>query len=93
VESYLASLVSRGSVRVVGTASAGDEGWEIYFPEPAGLEHARQLLDRRRLGDYTRMNRNAQTMVVPRVIVDRQGNEHDPLKIFGLKPPRPRRAR
>jgi hypothetical protein len=49
VESYLAALVGRGSVSATGSAGGGDEGWEIYFPEPADLEHARQLLDRRKL--------------------------------------------
>jgi len=93
VEDYLAALVARGSVRVTGTAGGGDEGYEIYFPEPAGLEHARQLLDRRRLGDYARVSRTTQTMRVPRTITDRDDNEHDPLEILSLEPPPARRAR
>jgi hypothetical protein len=93
VEPQLAALVSRGEVKGIGTAAAGDEGWEIYFPEPAGLEHARQLLDRRRLGDSVRVNRPRQTLRVPRRIVDRAGDEHDPLEVLELQPPRARRAR
>jgi hypothetical protein len=93
VESYLATLVGRGTVTATGTAGGGDEGWEIYFPEPAGLEHARQLLDRRKLTDYARVSRATQTMRVPRTITDRDGDEHDPLEILGLQPPPARRAR
>jgi hypothetical protein len=93
VEEFLAALVARGSVTATGTAGGENEGWEIYFPEPAGLEHARQLLDRRRLGDAARVNRQAQTLRVPRVVTARAGQAHDPLAILGLKPPRARRAR
>lgn len=93
VEEYLAALVARGSVTATGSAGGGDEGYEIYFPEPAGLEHARQLLDRRRLGDSARLSRQTQTMRVPRTIRDREGDEHDPLEIFGLDPPPARPAR
>ncbi len=93
VEDYLAALVARGSVTATGTAAGGDEGYEIYFPEPAGLEHARQLLDRRRLGDFARVSRQTQTMRVPQTITDRNGDEHDPLVLLGLDAPPARRAR
>ena len=83
VEDYLEALVGRGRVTATGTAAGGDEGWEIYFPEPAGLEHARQLFDRRRIDDF-RIRRSAQTLEVRRTVTDRNGDEHDPLEILGL---------
>lgn len=86
-EAYLKKLVQRGIATRVGTAEKDDLGWELHFPDPAALDHARRLLERKGVAEHARVNRPAQTLRIPRHAEDADGRRHDPLKILGVPAP------
>jgi hypothetical protein len=82
VDGFLRQVVrDTGTVTITGNADAGFR-FQIYFDEPAGLEYAYQLLQRRGLTHDVRPKRTDQILDLPREI-----NGQNPLTILGLPTP------
>lgn len=80
VDAFLREVVTKtGTVTKAGSQDSGYR-YQIYFDEPAGLEYAYQLLQRRGLTHDVRIKRIDQSLDMPREI-----NGQDPLVTLGLE--------
>lgn len=81
VDNFLKQVVKQtGTVTETGDQKTGYR-YQIYFDEPAGLEYAYQLLQRRGLTHDVRVKRLDQVLDLPRRI-----NDQNPLEILDLTP-------
>jgi hypothetical protein len=83
VDGFLRNIV-RATATVTNTGNQ-DDGYrfQIYFDEPAGLEYAYQILQRRGLTHDVRIKRQDQLLDLPRTIAD-----ESLLDVLGLEPPK-----
>jgi len=80
VDEFLRRVVRESAtVRQTGDAESGFR-YEIYFDEAAGLEYAKQLLDRNGLRRDIKVRRPSQTLDLPREI-----NDTNVLDVLGLE--------
>jgi hypothetical protein len=83
VDRYLRRIVvDTANVSLTGDVDHGLR-YEIYFDEPAGLEYAQQVLQRRGLTHDVRVRRGEQILDVPREIAG-----SNPLGVLGLREPK-----
>jgi hypothetical protein len=83
VDGFLKQVVRQtATITRTGNQEVGFR-YQIYFDEPAGLEYAYQLLQRRGLTHDVRVKRVDQMLDLPRKIDDQ-----DPLTVLGLTAPK-----
>jgi hypothetical protein len=81
VDAHLRETVRRtATVTPTGSTETGLR-YSVYFDEPAALDFAHQLLQRRGLTRDVRVRRAEQTLDLPRKI-----GATNPLDVLGLKP-------